>query len=49
MMCAMRIAVGPVGSPNMRKSVSRLEPMTTSAVAIGMKISRLVEDRPRNR
>ena len=30
------------GTPIMRNSVSRLEPMTTSGVAIGMKISRLV-------
>ena len=33
----------------LRKSVSRLEPMTTSGVAIGMKMSRLVAARPRNR
>ena len=33
----------------MRKSVRRLEPMTTSGVAIGMKMSRLVVDRARNR
>ena len=46
MMCAMRIAVRPAGTPIMRKSVSRLEPMTTSGVAIGMKISRLVGSRP---
>ena len=39
----------PDGTPIMRKSVSRLEPMTTSGVAIGMKMSRLVAERARNR
>ena len=42
-------AVRPDGHAHARKSVSRLEPMTTSGVAIGMKISRLVAERPRNR
>ena len=49
MMCAIVTAVRPAGTPIMRNRVSRLEPMTTSGVAIGMKMSRLVADRARNR
>jgi hypothetical protein len=49
MMCAMVTAVRPAGRPIMRNRVSRLEPMTTSGVAIGMKMSRLVADRALNR
>ena len=46
MMWAMRMVVRPVGIPMAMKRVSRLEPMTTSGVAIGMKMSRFVADRP---
>jgi hypothetical protein len=49
MMCAMRIAVVPRGILRLRKRVSNEEPMTTSGVAIGMKMSRFVDARPRNR
>ena len=49
MMCAIRIVVVPSGNAMLTNSVSRDEPMTTSGVAIGMKISRLVAARPRNR
>ena len=49
MMWAIRIAVWPSGMRRLRNSVSSDEPITTSGVAIGMKMSRLVAERPRNR
>ncbi len=49
MMWAM-ITVGmPSGKRRFKKSASRLEPMTTSGVAIGKKMSRFVLCRPRKR
>ena len=49
MMWAIVMARPPEGTPIMRNSVNRLEPMTTSGVAIGMKISRFVPERARKR
>ena len=50
MMWAMRIVIEPEGhAPWLTNRVSRHEPMTTSGVAIGMKMSRFVAARPRNR
>ena len=44
-----RIAPSRPASPALVKSASRDEPITTSGVAMGRKISTLVEARPRNR
>ena len=49
MMCAIRIVVAPSGICRLTNSVSSDDPITTSGVAIGMKISTLVVDRPRKR
>ncbi len=51
MMCAIRIDQKPrlPESPAVVNSASSDEPMTTSGVAIGRKISTLVAARPRNR
>ncbi len=51
MMCATRIDQKPrlPASPAVVNSASSDEPITTSGVAIGRKISRLVAARPRNR
>ena len=45
----MTIVQKPGSSPMLRNSESSEAPSTTSGVAIGRKISRLVADRPRNR
>ena len=47
--CARTIVPKPRLSPRLRKSVSRDAASTTSGVAIGRKISRLVPVRPRKR
>ena len=51
MMCATRIDQKPrlPDRPALVNSASSEEPITTSGVAIGRKISRLVAARPRNR
>jgi hypothetical protein len=49
MMWAITMVQKPSGTPALRKSASSDAPSTTSGVAIGRKISRLVDARPRNR
>ena len=49
MTCAMTMVVVPSARPMFRKSASSDAPSTTSGVAIGRKIVRLVAVRPRNR
>ncbi|MFC7482491.1 hypothetical protein ACFQX7_24165 [Luedemannella flava] len=47
--CAMSTVTKPSGMPAETNRASSDEPMTTSGVAIGRKISRLVDARPLNR
>src|SRR5215210_3341779 len=49
MMWAITMVQRPSGTPALRNSARSDAPSTTSGVAIGRKISRLVEARPRNR